>query len=264
MRFSNASTSVSALPDDSPDLLAGDIAYNGELEYDPGDPEAQQRTVFLELNEEISWSVFDWFGDDIASREWDIGLTRNVPLTLELGGGYGDTSLDLRGLRLTSLDMTAGLGNATVWLPAAPEAYTASVGSATGDLDMYVEEGARVENLEIDVGSSDVLLDIEEAAAVDATLETGSGDLDITLEEDTTASLMIEADSGDVELAVPESSAVRLEARTDSGDIDVPRRFEQVSGNDEEGGIWQTPGFDEADEQITIVFESDSGDLELD
>ena len=50
-------------------------------------------------------------------REWDLELTRNVPIALDVKTGVGAAHLDLQRARLSSLRMEAGVGEVTATLP---------------------------------------------------------------------------------------------------------------------------------------------------
>jgi hypothetical protein len=49
--------------------------------------------------------------------EWNLKLTREIPLALEVDTGVGRSDLDLSGVQITSLDMNTGVGQTTVTLP---------------------------------------------------------------------------------------------------------------------------------------------------
>jgi hypothetical protein len=55
-----------------------------------------------------------WGGE----RFWDLRLTDQATLTLNVGMGAGQAKVDLRGLKVTNLVVQIGAGQATVTLPA--------------------------------------------------------------------------------------------------------------------------------------------------
>jgi len=77
---------------------------------------------------------------------WDLTLTGRVPLALDVDTGVGDADLDLSGLRLERLELSTGVGAATITLP--PGDYEAAidtgVGAATVRLPQGVEARLRV------------------------------------------------------------------------------------------------------------------------
>jgi hypothetical protein len=71
----------------------------------------------------------------------DLRLSGTVPMTLRLGLGAGEAIVDLREMKVTSLDLDIGAGTATVTIPAgAPLAANLKV--AVGELVVRVPRGA--------------------------------------------------------------------------------------------------------------------------
>jgi hypothetical protein len=74
-------------------------------------------------------------GDDVDVRlrggSLQVTLTNRVTWSVTLSGGASGADVDLRGARLTRLDVTAGLDTAEVWLPSPSGAVTASLASAS-------------------------------------------------------------------------------------------------------------------------------------
>jgi len=80
----------------------------------------------------------------------------------------------------------------------------------------------------------------------------------------TAVNLTIDGDVGEFVIDVPVDAAVRVVAEVDVGDIHVPSNFVRLSSGDDligESGVWETPGFDEAEVRIVIVFNGGVGDL---
>jgi hypothetical protein len=49
---------------------------------------------------------------------WNLTLTKEIPIALEVDTGVGQSDIDLRGMQITSLDVDTGVGRTTVTLPA--------------------------------------------------------------------------------------------------------------------------------------------------
>jgi len=75
---------------------------------------------------------------------WDIRLTEDVPVNLDLNTGAGDQYLDLRGLDLERLNVSLGVGQVELILPA-DDAFRGQISNPVGSIVIYVPEGALVE-----------------------------------------------------------------------------------------------------------------------
>ena len=155
---------------------------------------------------------------------WDVGLTPKIPLKLRIDSGVGSARLDLADLQIASLDLTMDVGVVTLFLPATEATYEVALSGGVGKLEMHIEDGASV-------------------------------------------SLDIRGDVGDMLLDIPEDSEVHLEAETDVGNIRVPARFDLIRKDADRvvgvKGVWETPGFDDAEQVITIVFDGAVGNLTI-
>jgi predicted membrane protein len=236
LEFGRADVRVFAL-DDSDSLIDASISHQGTLQFEEGNPEAEQRTVRLATEEQGGFSFFDWFGDN-SGRRWEIGLTPMVTLELDVEGGVGDATLALQDLDLMHLDIEGGIGELQLSLPDTDNGYSAQVTGGIGDIEIAIPDGATVERLNVSIGIGDVSMSIGENTQVDALVAGGVGDF--TLE-------------------VPEDAAVRVVADTDMGDMDLPDEFRPV-----ERGVWETSGFAGAARQIMVEFDGDIGDLDVD
>ncbi len=91
-----------------------------------------------------------------ARRAWDLGLTREVPVDLRVDAGVGDVRFDLRNATLSRLDLSGGVGEIDVVLPARG-GYVGrldlGVGEATVELPEEVE--ARL-TISVGLGGADV------------------------------------------------------------------------------------------------------------
>lgn len=86
---------------------------------------------------------------------WDLQLTNDVPINLEVDTGASETNLDLQGLQLSNLDINAGVGDITV------------------DLSGDWQESFNVD-LEMGVGRSTIILPKDVGVKVKASKGVGS------------------------------------------------------------------------------------------
>jgi hypothetical protein len=91
-----------------------------------------------------------YLGRDAAGWDWDLGLTKEIPLDLQVNLGAGEAELDLTGLQIGDLNVNLGVGQAVVTLPS-EGAYNADISGAVGQVIVYVPEGLGV-RLETNTG----------------------------------------------------------------------------------------------------------------
>ncbi|MGZ6343278.1 MAG: LiaF transmembrane domain-containing protein [Candidatus Limnocylindrales bacterium] len=109
----------------------------GQLRLDPGD--------------DAWWS---WRGRGL---QWQLGLSGEVPLDLELHCGASEVELDLSDLRLASLALSTGAAGARVTLPRAAGTSSARIEAGMAGVRVRVPEGvaARIRS-QVALGSTSV------------------------------------------------------------------------------------------------------------
>lgn len=213
-------TTLDALSDPNT-LIDAELTYVGDINFDiQGD---QQKTISIS-HRAPRFDFGDWFRiSDTDTRRlwWDIGLSPEIPLTLNIDGSVGQSILDLSDLQIEDLEVDGDVGDFHITLPATEKAYDADINGGVGAFEIVLERGAAV-------------------------------------------NLTIDGDVGEFVIDVPDDAAVRVDADINIGNINVPSNFVRLSGDDHvvgERGIWETPGFDEADARMVIVFKGGVGDL---
>jgi len=73
-------------------------------------------------------------------REWDLQLTRSVPMALSVKTGVGSAHLDLQRAQLSSLRMEAGVGEVTATLPSSGS-YRADFKAGVGAMNVTIPAG---------------------------------------------------------------------------------------------------------------------------
>jgi hypothetical protein len=94
------------------ELLTGSFAGGMQYKMDRSDGEVKVR---LRVPDQAI-PVFNWGWSH--SIDWTIGLTREIPIALEIGTGANETVLDLTDLRVTELQVHTGASSTKVSLPA--------------------------------------------------------------------------------------------------------------------------------------------------
>lgn len=153
---------VNAL-EDSENLMEADIIYYGEVDFTIQDHPDNYRVVTLQAQKKNQVFAPFKFGLGKLSKNietrWDVRLTPEVPLKLELGGGVGPATFDLRKLRLRDVELDGGVGETTLHLPASDSHYNVEVDSGIGNMNIIVEPNADLTiNIDGGVGNTNLRL----------------------------------------------------------------------------------------------------------
>ncbi|MFN2322943.1 MAG: toast rack family protein [Trueperaceae bacterium] len=91
-----------------------------------------------------------------ARRSWDLGLTREVPVDLRVDAGVGDVRFDLRDATLSGLDLSGGVGEIDVVLPARG-GYVGRLDLGVGEASVELPEGVEAHlTISVGLGGADV------------------------------------------------------------------------------------------------------------
>ncbi len=114
---------LGALPD-SENLIEGDVDVLGTVDFEVME-EGGETNVVLGSRSAGVWS-WPWPGPAGEAR-WEVGLSTEVPLELDLKASSGPCTFDLRGLQVLALTLDASSGSIELLLP--------SSGSFRGEID---------------------------------------------------------------------------------------------------------------------------------
>jgi hypothetical protein len=170
-------TTVAALSD-SANLIEAELTHVGEARLEVSG-EREKSVRLYQTDTHVGWPInlFDWFISEDELR-WEVGLSPNIPIELEVNGGVGDARLDLRGMELMALSIDGGVGRIDLTLPAGGALYDARANVGVGSLDIEVPRGAEV-NLRIKGGVGGVTIDVPDDGAVRLEAEGGLGGVDV-------------------------------------------------------------------------------------
>lgn len=145
-------------------LYLGELAdssnlMEAEFKYDMGSPRAlvsynvKKGKGYLRVQSEQSKWPFGHWGTN-EDTEWNIRLSPRIPLTLHVKAGVGRSTFDLAGLRVSSLDLDAGVGNVRIIFPAAAGLTEAKIDAGVGDVTLQIpgNVGARI-HVDMGLGS---------------------------------------------------------------------------------------------------------------
>ena len=129
-------TTISSLAD-SAALVDANLTYYGDIDFSAqGDA---NKTVKIQQRG-VSFSGWP-FGTNLVPMRWDIGLNSKTPLALTVRASSGQSDLNLRDLKLSSLNAQVSSGDMNASLPTQADHYTVSVDVSSGDLDFGAAEG---------------------------------------------------------------------------------------------------------------------------
>jgi len=154
-----------------------------------------------------------------ARNEWDLRLSDDVPMELQLQAGAGRHDVDLAGLQITELDMQLGAGEADITLGDNPELSRVDVELGAGSVDIDLS-GDWAQDVEVEVqggvGSTTLRLPADVGVRVDVTRGIGavdtrglsrSGDVYVNAaygESEVTLEITVRAGVGQIDLRVQE------------------------------------------------------------
>lgn len=100
-----------------------------------------------------------FFMPSVGTREerWNLALTTQVPLTLNVDTGVGETVLDLEDLQVRDLELDAGMGRTTVIFPSRGRTR-ASVDGGVGEIRLEIPGGVAA-RIEVDTGIGSLNID---------------------------------------------------------------------------------------------------------
>lgn len=228
LNLSIGKTTISALPAGHVNLLEADLVYVGEVRLDVGG-DIHKRTIHLHQ----PWSGKQDLGKPfrealraVSNRDdlrWDIRLNPDVILELVIDGGLGTIHIDLSGLRVSFIELDAGVGSLNLTLP-------------HQDDPIYVE---------LDGGVGHTSITIPTSIAGQIAIDSGVGSTEIFVSRD--AAIRLKSEGGIGGLHLPDSWN-----QTEKGEDFIVK-----------SGVWETSGFDLAARKLVINHEGGIGGLKI-
>jgi hypothetical protein len=220
LNLSIGNTTIFALSD-SDYLIDGELTYVGTIDFDV-QGEEHKKISLRQKSQKFDFGDFQWF--ETEDLKWDIGLSPDVPLSLDIHGSIGQSILDLRGLLIEDVEINGDVGDTTLMLPAMDRTFDVTIDGGIGKFTVKLEEDISV-NLNIDGDIGDFTVEVPSDAAVRVDAEVDIGDLHIDSRFD----------------------------KISGSDRDLLS----------ESGVWETPGFSSADHKVFIVFNGNIGSLNV-
>lgn len=226
---SAAGTTIKALADSSK-LMDANLNFVGDVDFSVSD--GPKKTIWLKnTNNRDIFNVLD-FGlfNHSQNLRWNIGLSKDVPLTLDVTGD-GSITIDLTSIQITKLWVDSSAGNLDLVLPSRDKSYSVSLDTGTGSSVITVEKNADVDiNIRGSTGS--ITIDVPDDAAVSVGTSMSFGKINVP------------------------SSYVHTSSLT--------KTIWGVDGSSQiEDNTWQTVGYDTAPRHIFISYSESYGDLTI-
>ncbi len=168
-----AKTTITAASSDSSNLLDANVTHIDTVTLSRNGDKDKEITLQQESPRTWNWGfVSQNFAD--AKLRWDVMLNPKVPINLTVDNGVGESNLDLSKLNLTGADITAGVGQVTVNLPASATGYNASIDAGVGAIKATLPAESSI-NLKVSGGTGNVDITVPEGAAVQVLVDSGLG-----------------------------------------------------------------------------------------
>lgn len=126
--------------------------------------------------------------------------------------------------------------------------------------------GTMVRSLKIDAGVGTLAVVLpQQDGKFNAEIDGGVGQTKITVPDNTDANLQIDGGVGAIDVTIPANTAVQIRASSGLGSVNVPKTLKRLSKKDfmEQGGLWQSEGYDLAERRIVIRFKGGVGAFNL-
>jgi len=193
------------------ELLEGEVTYN----VDQLEPETEYSSSAGKVRVEISprrGAEIRGLPTERVRNDWEVWLTKKIPLSLRIEAGAFSGDFDLSGLRLANLEVRTGAARSTV--------------------SFEEPNSQELERMEIETGASELdILGLGYANFEEMTFKSGLGryTLDFTGPLNRSAEVRIETGISQVTIIVPESTGTKVILEEEVSDTDIYgfRRLEE-------------------------------------
>jgi hypothetical protein len=181
---------------------------------------------------------------DTDRNIWDVTLSTRYPVEMRMEFGACDAEMDLGGIPLEELSL--------------------EVGAASGAISFSQPNPARMRDLSIDAGASSLeIVSLGNARFDEMSFQGGVGSFDIDFrgKYEGESEAQIEIGLGSANITIPRGLAVRIE--TEGGNWLSSVDFHDDDLDEVDDNIYETPGFDEADDRLVLIIEVGLGSVDI-
>jgi len=159
-------------------LVEGTITYNVEQ----WEPEFTRSSNLFEIKQVEPLRITGIPSDEVKNK-WDLSLTRNIPINLQIEGGASDNDFDFTGLQLTNLTIKQGASDTSIRFdspnPIVMEELSYTTGASSAEI---LGLGfANFKRMTLSGGAGDYTLDFTGALSQDAVVDIKAGISNITI-----------------------------------------------------------------------------------
>lgn len=120
-------------------------------------PVIRTRTSADRMEARLKTTSDFWVWAPGQTREWDLALAGDIPLALEIDCGASITTLDLRDLKVSGLDLDTGASTTDITLPVAAGHTRVKIESGAATVRLRIPEGVAAQiSIESGLASIDV------------------------------------------------------------------------------------------------------------
>ena len=181
--------------------------------------------------------IFNWNSSG-EGNEFDLELTREVPMDLHVSFGAGSAVLDLGGLALTGLEFNTGASESRIKVSAPNREQISKAQFNIGAADFQLEQlgSLNAEDIEINAGVGSLELSLDGSWQRDAVISIDMG-------------------IGSLELHVPEDLGFQLRKNSFLTSLNGMRNLVK------EGNVYYSLNWDEADRNVTVDLDGALGSV---
>jgi hypothetical protein len=223
------------------------------------------------INIELSSAGADLYALEDSDQliEGTVSYTGELIFNTSVSGGRANIDLDTtsasnEGFFFLNPTNWISLGEQDRWqIGLSPDVETelrVDISSGSANLDL---SEALLSRLDLDGGSGSLTLSLP-GGDYSVDHNAGSGSTRMTLAQNGRQEINVEGGSGSMTFDVPAGMEARVEVQGGSGGFSVDRdQFMQVSGDQNDEGVWETAGYDDAPDRVNLIIDIGSGSVRI-
>jgi hypothetical protein len=158
--------------EDSRELIAGTVTYNGDLTFNKQGSNGMATVTLAPHNYGgWIWEPGEWDSLQDEAR-WNLGLNRDVPMSLRLTALAGSSRIDLRDLLLQDLSLNISAGEVILFLPSGN--YDVDMETNAASTTMTLPQAGR-QTIDLSVNAGSVTIELPEGVEVRVEMDQALG-----------------------------------------------------------------------------------------